>query len=85
MLFSLRYHIIPYSLYFLISLFIRFQKKMYFCRSIHERQEFGYTKTLLRKQRTSVIFYSMDKNERIYNEQEMPAETKRIIPLMRIE
>ena len=50
---------------------------MYFCRSIHERQEFGYTKTLLRKQRTSVIFYSMDKNERIYNEQEMPAETKK--------
>ena len=50
---------------------------MYFCRSINERQEFGYTKTLLRKQRTSVIFYSMDKNERIYNEQEMPAETKK--------
>ena len=50
---------------------------MYFCRSIHERQEFGYTKTLLRKQRTSVIFYSMDKNESIYNEQEMPAETKK--------
>ena len=36
---------------------------MYFCRSSHERQEVGYTKTLLRKQRTSVIFYSMDKNE----------------------
>ena len=50
---------------------------MYFCRSIHERQEFGYTKTLLRKQRTSVIFYSMDKNERINNEQEMPTETKK--------
>ena len=50
---------------------------MYFCRSIHERQEFGYTNTLLRKQRTSVIFYSMDKNERIYNEQEMPAETNK--------
>ena len=44
---------------------------------IHERQEFGYTKTLLRKQRTSVIFYNMDKNERIYNEQGMPAETKK--------
>ena len=50
---------------------------MYFCRSINERQEFGYTKTLLRKQRTSVIFYSMDKNERINNEQEMPTETKK--------
>ena len=39
---------------------------MYFCRSIHERHEFGYTKTLLRKQRTSVIFYSMDKNCLLY-------------------
>ena len=50
---------------------------MYFCRSIHERQEFGYTKTLLRKQRTSVIFYSMGKNERINSEQEMPAEANK--------
>ena len=42
---------------------------MYFCRSIHERQErkeFGYTKTLLRKQRTSVIFYSMDRVKEVY-------------------
>ena len=39
---------------------------MYFCRSIHERQEFGYTKTLLRKQRTSVIFHSMDRVKEVY-------------------
>ena len=42
---------------------------MYFCRSIHERherKEFGYTKTLLRKQRTSVIFHSMDRVKEVY-------------------
>ena len=53
---------------------------MYFCRSIHERQgrkEFGYTKTLLRKQRTSVIFYGMDKNERKNSEQEMSVEANK--------
>ena len=50
---------------------------MYFCRSINERQEFGYTNILLRKQRTSVIFYSMDKNERINNEQGMSEEANK--------
>ena len=53
---------------------------MYFCRSIHERQEernLVIQKHDKRKQRTSVIFNIMGKNERINNEQEMPAETKK--------
>ena len=81
MLFSLRYHIIPYSLYFFnLSFYPISEKRCTFAAQfMKDRKErfFGYTKTLLRKQRTSVIFYSMDKNERIYNEQEMPAETKK--------
>ena len=78
MLFSLRHHIIPYSLYFFnLSFYPISEKRCTFAAQFMKDRNLVIQKHDKRKQRTSVIFYSMGKNERINSEQEMPAEANK--------
>lgn len=63
--------------FFNLPFYLLSENGIIFAPQILKNSKWIYTKTLLRKQRTSVIFYSMDKNERINSEQEMPAEANK--------
>ena len=88
MLFSLRYHIIPYSLYFFnLSFYPISEKRCTFAaqfmkdRKEHERQEkeTGLYKNMIRGSKgLPLYFYGMDKNERINSEQEIAADKNKV-------
>ena len=77
MLFSLRHHIIPYSLYFFnLPFYPLSEKRCTFATQFMKDKikDWIIQKHDKRKQRTSIGFYKMEKNEKVNSVQEMAAD-----------
>ena len=77
MLFSLRYHIIPYSLYFFnLPFYPLSEKRCTFAAQFMKDKikDWIIQKHDKRKQRTSIGFYKMEKNEKVNSVQEIAAD-----------
>ena len=77
MLFSLRYHIIPYSLYFFnLPFYPLSEKRCTFAAQFMKDKikDWMIQKHDKRKQRTSIGFYKMEKNEKVNSVQEIAAD-----------
>ena len=77
MLFALRYHIIPYSLYFFnLPFYPLSEKRCTFAAQFMKDKikDWIIQKHDKRKQRTSIGFYKMEKNEKVNSVQEIAAD-----------